>query len=227
MGIVMRTRLAVLVDGDNIGGAYAGRILDAAREQGSPDVVRVYANAQQSSAWHDAVGYRLIHAGVGKNASDLLLGIDAMELALTGGVEAFVIASSDGDFTHLVQRLREYGKSVTGLGEAKTPQSLRFACSSFAVLGDGSANAKSTKPDVSSLDNSIRKVIEAHSKNGEGMKISEFGQKMYKIRGSKVGSTPEKNWRQYLSARPTLYALDEPGVDARVRFKPAGFAAGE
>ena len=48
-----------------------------------------------------------MHAGTGKNASDLLLALDAVELALRGDVDHFVIASSDGDFSHLALRLRE------------------------------------------------------------------------------------------------------------------------
>ena len=74
--------VAVLVDGDNFSGKHAALILKVAKDMGDPTVVRVYADAQRQSDWHKVVGFRLIHAGTGKNASDLLLVIDAMELVL-------------------------------------------------------------------------------------------------------------------------------------------------
>lgn len=89
----MCARLAVLVDGDNISGRHAARILEIAGRHAPPTVTRVYTNAQRSSEWHEASGYRMIHAGTGKNASDLLLAIDAMELALSAAVDCFAIAS--------------------------------------------------------------------------------------------------------------------------------------
>ena len=130
----MTERLAVLVDGDNVSGAYASRIAAAAREHGAPDVMRVYADAGCKSEWLSAPGFRMIHAGCGKNASDLLLAIDAMELALSNRLDRFVLVSSDGDFSHLALRLREYGYPVLGMGEVKAPASFRSACSSFAEL---------------------------------------------------------------------------------------------
>ncbi|MEH6648299.1 hypothetical protein [Sulfitobacter sp.] len=64
----MAQPVAVLVDGDNINGKYAGQILSIAAQHGKPTVVRVYADAQRPSAWRDALGYRILHAGTGKNA---------------------------------------------------------------------------------------------------------------------------------------------------------------
>ncbi|XZQ28139.1 NYN domain-containing protein [Rhodobacter capsulatus] len=90
---------------------------------------------KKTSDWQGGPeGFRLMHAGTGKNASDLLLALDAMELALREGVTRFVIASSDRDFSHLAQRLREYGRQVTGIGETKTPQIFRDACETFLTL---------------------------------------------------------------------------------------------
>ncbi|MEZ5723187.1 MAG: NYN domain-containing protein [Paracoccaceae bacterium] len=80
-------------------------------------------------------GIRFVHAGTGKNAADLLLSIDAVELALREGYEMFVIASSDGDFSHLAIRLRETGHLVVGCGVATAPARFRTACSRFVELG--------------------------------------------------------------------------------------------
>jgi uncharacterized LabA/DUF88 family protein len=107
-------RIAVLVDGDNISAKHSSQVILLAEKLGRVDVARVYAAGNQQSDWLTTPGYRLMHAGAGKNSTDLLLCIDAMELALIGGLESFVIATSDGDFSHIAQRLRERGLHVLG-----------------------------------------------------------------------------------------------------------------
>jgi hypothetical protein len=70
----------------------------------------------------------------GKNSTDTLLIIDAMDLLYTGNLDGFAIVSSDSDFTSLATRLREAGKSVYGLGQRKTPEAFRTACTRFIFL---------------------------------------------------------------------------------------------
>jgi hypothetical protein len=219
--------VAVLVDGDNFSGKHAALILKVAKDMGDPTVARVYADAQRQSEWHKAVGFRLIHAGTGKNASDLLLVIDAMELALGKGIGCFVIVSSDGDFTHLAQRLREHGAQVTGVGEAKAPLAFRAACNSFVEIGaERSVALISKSPSgASDLDRKIRALIAEHSREGAGMAIMVLGQMMHARHGTRITSHGVQTWRAYLTARPDLYDLDPRGPEAKVRFRPAGFAS--
>src|SRR3546814_2501765 len=61
----------------------------------------------------------------GKNASDIALVIDAMDLMHSGRFDGFCLVSSDSDFTRLAARIREQGIAVYGFGEQKTPQSFR------------------------------------------------------------------------------------------------------
>ena len=70
----------------------------------------------------------------GKNAADLALAIDAIDLFHTGGIEGFCLVSSDSDFSHLALRLREHGVMVIGYGERKAPASFRRACDRFIEL---------------------------------------------------------------------------------------------
>ena len=70
----------------------------------------------------------------GKNASDIGLIIDAMDILYSGEVEGFCIVSSDGDFNKLATRIREAGKIVIGMGEKKTPESFRASCERFVFL---------------------------------------------------------------------------------------------
>ncbi len=220
----------MLVDGDNVSADYAACIRAYA---GAARVVRVYGNAAHNTRWHTVEGYRFIHAGTGKNASDMLLGIDAMELALREGFERIVIASSDGDFTHLATRLRELGVTVIGMGEEKAPESFRAACCQFQRMGaPASSQTPKTVPVArpaaarpSALDHDIRDMIKLHSVKGQGMKVAALSSQMFKIHDTRISSHPEKTWRSYLAARGNLYDLDARGPDAMVRFKPGGFAA--
>ena len=221
----MTDRVAVLVDGDNVSPKFAMRILKVANDLGRVDVARVYAAVDKPSEWQTTPGFRCMGAGVGKNAADLLLSIDAMELALDQGVERFVVSSSDGDFTHLAQRLRERGLYVLGLGEEKAPIMFRAACSAFTQLTNGPPEqcAAKSSETASAFDCDIRKVIAANSQNGRGVPIVQLGVLMRNKHGTKISEYPEKTWRGYLSKRPALYDLDPKGAEAKVRFRPDGF----
>src|SRR5205085_3766390 len=67
----------------------------------------------------------------GKNASDIMLVIDAMDLLHSKRFDGFCLVSSDSDFTRLASRLREEGADVYGFGAQKTPESFRQACRRF------------------------------------------------------------------------------------------------
>lgn len=199
--------VAVFVDGDNVRPESGAEIRSFAQQLGRLDVVRVYGGAHPASAWMSAPGYRFIYAGAGKNAADLLLSIDAMEMLLLREIRTFVVATSDGDFSHLAQRLRERGAHVLGFGEEKTPESFRAACSKFSILSPktGAAPCKEKlEPEKShsKLDEQIRRMIVLHSKNGQGMRITELAPKMHKAHGVMISSLPEGTWRAYLSKRP-------------------------
>lgn len=215
-------RAALLIDGDNISARHAPRIRAAAARLGRLDIARVYGTTNGLSCWQDAPGLRLIHAGAAKNAADILLAMDAMELAHAGGFTRFAIVSSDGDFSHVALRLREMGTMVLGLGEDKAPEGFRLACTRFDLV---EASKEGRVATVSQIDLNIRTIIAAHSKAGQGMRVSDLGQKIQRTHGIRINTLPEGNWRSYLAARPELYDLDPRGPEAMVRYLPAGFAA--
>ncbi|WP_170762809.1 NYN domain-containing protein [Ruegeria lacuscaerulensis] len=216
---------AILVDGDNISSTYANEIYTAAQIFGRVDIARVYMNAQQNSPWHDASSFHLIHSGTGKNATDLLLAIEATELAFRQNIETMVIASSDGDFVHLHRLLREHGVVTVGMGEAKTPGNIRSSCSQFTELGSNLDRKQTNGASklYSELDLKIRSVIAEGSTSGKGIRIADLNPSMRRKHGVKISSYPEKSWRKYLEARKGLYELEPKGPDAHVRFKPNGF----
>jgi uncharacterized LabA/DUF88 family protein len=70
---------------------------------------------------------------VRKNAADIKLAVDALELAFERDyVTTFVIGTGDSDFTPLVHKLRELNKRVIGVGiKASTSALLPPACDEF------------------------------------------------------------------------------------------------
>lgn len=88
---------------------------------------------------------------VRKNAADIKLAVDALELAFERDyITTFVVASGDSDFTPLVLKLRELNKLVIGVGvEGSTSQLLPGACDEFIfyerLLGPGSGRRRRRK----------------------------------------------------------------------------------
>jgi predicted nuclease of predicted toxin-antitoxin system len=135
-------RLAVLIDADNVTARNASAILDEIAAFGEPSVRRVYGDwsSQALSQWKEQardlglVMHQQSANTKGKNASDIGLVIDAMDILHAGKVDGFVLVSSDSDFTRLASRIREDGLQVIGIGEAKTPESLRKVCNRFVLI---------------------------------------------------------------------------------------------
>lgn len=203
---------ALLIDGDNLSPDLAEAILRACGP--TPVIRRVYADLTTRTGWAAVPWLRAIHAGQGKNAADLLLTIEAMDLAASGAASSFAIASSDGDFTHLAHRLREGGHTVTGLGEAKAPARFRAACTRFAELGPAPALAA---PPPSPAETQILQVLRVQG----AMPLARLGSVAGRDGGLKAKGIP--NLRQWLAERPALFALAGNGTDTMVSLRtPAG-----
>ncbi|MBU2959436.1 NYN domain-containing protein [Citreicella sp. C3M06] len=134
--------LAVLIDADNTSPKYCKAIFDELASLGEASVRRLYGDfsSQQMAGWSKITaefGLVPLHSPantVGKNASDISLVIDAMDLMHTGRFDVFVLVSSDSDFTRLASRIREQGLDVFGMGMQKTPDAFRKACKRFIFL---------------------------------------------------------------------------------------------
>ena len=132
-------RIAMLIDGDNAQPSQMKAAIAATEKHGAVIARRVYGNwtTAGKSAWKAA-----IHANgmlpvqqfayvSGKNATDMALIIEAMDLLYSGTVDGFCIVSSDSDYTRLAIRIREAGMFVMGIGRSTTPQSFVSACKVF------------------------------------------------------------------------------------------------
>ncbi len=135
--------VAVLVDADNVAPAKIGAVLEAvAAEHGPVRIRRAYGDwdREHLTGWRAAVlahSIRRIDAiafRAGKQCTDHVMVADAVHLALTENVSVMVLVTSDGDFTDLAMRLREYGVRVEGFGNLNTGRPFRRACEKFTVL---------------------------------------------------------------------------------------------
>lgn len=220
--------IAAFIDGENVSPDHAGAILRTLQPLGPLDILRVYGNIGQIPRWDAQPRFRTIHSGTGKNATDILLTVDAMEAALASGFGTIVIGSSDGDYHHLATRLRETGRTVIGIGEVKTPEVFRDACSRFIELNprkpDAPVEQKRPSRQATDFDYRVRDVISCNSKNGSGVRLADLDHLMWARHEIKICSVHEGNWRTYLASREKLFDLDPKGPDARVRFKKTGFA---
>ncbi len=132
-------RLAVLIDADNASAGIVDGLFDEIAKLGEASVWRIYGDfvSARLKAWIDVLARHAIIPQqqfaytTGKNASDIALVIDAMDLLHSGRFDGFCLVSSDSDFTRLASRIREHGVDVFGFGEAKTPESFRQACGRF------------------------------------------------------------------------------------------------
>ena len=138
-----RARLAVLIDGENASPRHARAVFEAAAGLGEATVRRIYGDFSNGrlSSWNEAIRkwsivpcHQPAHVR-GKNAADIALAIDAVDLSYRARLDGFLLVSSDSDFTRLAQRLREGGFAVIGVGEGKAPRAFRSACQRFEIVG--------------------------------------------------------------------------------------------
>ncbi len=136
-----KNQFAVLIDADNISPKYAPIIFQELEAYGFLSCRRIYGNWSKANGWSEELllEYSIIPVQQfsytsGKNATDMAMVIDAMDLLYGKKVDGFCIVTSDSDFTRLAMRLREEHMYVIGMGESKTPVALTRACNKFIHL---------------------------------------------------------------------------------------------
>jgi len=151
-------RIALLIDADNAPADKIDEILTELSTLGVINVRRAYGNWTKGAlmGWqarlleHAIRPIQQFDYSKRKNASDMAMTVDAMELLYTDRPDAFGIVSSDADFTPLVMHLRSKGAAVYGFGAAQTPKPFVNACSRFLYLE--SLGAESDPPSLIETD---------------------------------------------------------------------------
>lgn len=136
-----KMQFAVLIDADNISSKYAVTIFEELEKYGSTSYRRIYGNWSKGNGWSEGMllEYSIMPVQqfsytTGKNATDMAMVIDAMDILYKNKVQGFCLVTSDSDFTRLAMRLREENMFVLGMGESKTPLALTRACNRFIHL---------------------------------------------------------------------------------------------
>ena len=233
------SRLAVLIDADNASARIADGLFSEIAKIGEASVRRIYGDFSGSrlKSWADILSKHAIVPQqnfantVGKNASDIALVIDAMDLLHSGRFEGFCLVSSDSDFTRLAARIREQGTDVFGFGEQKTPESFRQACHRFFftenLLPEVAAadprqisEVKSLQPPSAAIP-LLREAVTQTANEDDWANLGAVGKWL-------VQRSPDFDQRTYghaklidLVSKTGAFELNRPdGKDVRIRFKP-------
>ncbi len=179
--------IALLIDADNAQSAAIDPVLTVLAELGTVNVRRAYGNWSKPGlkGWRDV----MVKHGIepqqqfdltkGKNATDMKMTIDAMDLLFRGRIGGFGIMSSDSDFMPLATRIRQDGFPVYGFGNSRTPEAFKQACSRFidvgALIGETtrSTNVKPVSADVPLADSLPPSIEQAKRTAGTPRPIDE------------------------------------------------------
>ncbi|HHH21119.1 MAG TPA: NYN domain-containing protein, partial [Nitratifractor sp.] len=134
-----RDLIALFIDCDNISHRAIEGIIKELSRYGVVNIRQAYGNWSKENLknWEEKLLEYAIKPiqqfdySKNKNATDILMTIDAIDMLHTKKLDAFAFATSDSDFTPVVMRLQAEGIKVYGCGEKKTPKALVASCSQF------------------------------------------------------------------------------------------------
>lgn len=207
----------MLIDAENISPYSMENIVNKATQHGDIVLKRIYGNFVNANGhWKfiiNNLALKPIHQFSyisGKNASDSLLIIDAMDLMYTNRYDGFVIVSSDSDFTSLAIRLKEQSLKVYGIGQRTTPESFQKACTKFIYIDN--LKTKTSEKEEILIDEKTQKIIQTifESHNDEWMTTSEFGAKLKIIEPNfNVKNHGFKRLSDFVLGNPVLFKINE------------------
>ncbi|MFA0057910.1 NYN domain-containing protein [Vibrio echinoideorum] len=169
-----KEKIALFIDADNAPAKKIDKVLSELARYGVVNIRKAYGNWKNPclKPWEDVLHefaiqpiqqFDLIK---GKNATDMALVIDVMDILYTKDIDVICLVSSDCDFTPLVTRSLTDGKFVIGFGERKAPLPFVNSCSRFLYLDEEveelpiQKETKNIKGDTR-LINLLRQAIEA------------------------------------------------------------------
>ena len=213
-------RIALLVDGENLSAEHAGFLIVTAAKAGTLCVKRVFGAVTRLGAWATAPGFRVVHVPPRKDAADIALSLEALELALTRQVDEVFLATSDRDMTLVALRLGELGVPVTGIGQEKAPIDFRKACAKFVAIPVKAEQGARPRP----FDDRMRAFMKEEGKEKDGwVTLSALGQASAKAKGiskAEAGIGKSASWIDWFKKNPQVFEIEERGTQSRARLKP-------
>ncbi len=208
---IVRTKIAMLIDGDNAQASLLPQMLVEAGRHGQITVRRIYGDWTTSSmnSWKDVLNFHAFQPvqqfryTVGKNATDSAMIIDAMDILHSGVVDGFCLVSSDSDYTRLATRIRESGTFVMGVGKKNTPKPFVNACDLFVYTENLIAEKQPLKPKTP--QSAKKKTKEEEKEEPDPTPLLEQAFEM---------TVQESGWASLAALGNALYQLD-PGFDPR------------
>lgn len=196
------SNVALLIDADNASPKSIDPVLTVLAELGTVNIRRVYGNWSKAAlkGWSDLSHHYAIEPhqqfdiSKGKNATDMKMTIDAMDLLFSGRVTGFGIMSSDSDFMPLAMRIRQDGIPVYGFGTNKTPVSFKQACTRFIDIGAIEPKTPSAPAETVQVD---REVIDLLVDAFQASKRDERGFASLGEVGQRAGNRSSFDARNY------------------------------
>ncbi|SFV69338.1 hypothetical protein MNB_SV-10-157 [hydrothermal vent metagenome] len=156
--------IALFIDSDNISHRSIEGIINELSKYGVVNIRQAYGNWTKDNLknWEDKLlefaikPIQQFDYSKNKNATDILMTIDAIDLLHTKDIDAFAFATSDSDFTPVVMRVQAEGIKVFGFGEKKTPKPFMAACSQFIFTEKLMATA--VKNETDQTETPVRKT---------------------------------------------------------------------
>lgn len=224
--------IALLIDADNSRADSLDDVLTILGDLGTVNIRRAYGNWSKPGlkGWEAIIHRHAIEPQQqfditkGKNATDMKMTIDAMDLLYGGRVDGFGIMSSDSDFMPIATRIRQNGLPVYGFGASKTPEGFRQACTRFidvsAVAAAEAAVAEAqvadrpvTKPEVGAdLIKLLGDAWKASKRDENGFTtLSELGQRAANRSSFDARSYGFSRLSELLESLPNFEVQKRPG----------------
>ena len=206
-------QIGVLIDYENVGLGSVPSLFDQLSDIGRIIVKRGYADWTKAGGRGEQMTELGIeprqhfHApGAGKNASDIHLAIEAIELLHTSPVDTFVIVSSDTDFVPLVTALRSAGKMVIGAGRrGVVSPSLVNSCDRYFFLDEGKPTAGDHSVLKNQAESLLGRAMEASTEDLGNMVAAKLHNAMLRIDPSfDFRALGHKTFTQFLASSPQV-----------------------
>jgi uncharacterized protein (TIGR00288 family) len=193
---------ALLIDFDNVTMGIRSELQTELKNLLSSDIVKGKVSVQRAYAdWRRYPQYIVplaessidmimatAYGSAKKNATDIRLAVDAMELVFTRPeIGIFILLSGDSDFASLVTKLKEYGKYVIGVGIRESSSDLLVMnCDEYYSYNALAGLVKSGEEEVVKKDpwELVTEAITRMKRNGDVMRADRLKQVMQQIDSS-------------------------------------------
>jgi len=223
-------KIAMLIDADNTQLAKLEAVIQEVNALGRIVVKRAYGNWKKEALkrWESEIKRLAIKPEQqfdyvsGKNATDMALVIDTIELLHRDLYDAFVIVASDSDYTPLAIHLREQGVQVIGVGEKKTPDAFRKSCDEFIYLENldapvvsAPAPAQGTTRSESKSGGKSKRSSRQTKAEAEAVAKAEDINEIHKLLRTAWNKFQDEDGYAYVSSAGKFLKRAKPDFDAR------------